>query len=70
VAIGDIDFTGAKALAGLLDELEGTHVAVAVARAVAGASKNLTRSGLLDRIGRDHLFPSVDEAVLALGPTE
>ncbi len=68
VAIGDIDYTGARALAGLLDELEGKHVAVAVARAVAGTPENLARSGLLDRIGRDHLFPSVDEAVLALGP--
>ncbi|HXQ75417.1 MAG TPA: SulP family inorganic anion transporter [Acidimicrobiales bacterium] len=68
VAIGDIDFTGAVALSGLLDELAGSHVDVAVARAMAGAPENLARSGLLDRIGRDHLFPSVDEAVLALGP--
>jgi len=26
------------------------------------------RSGLLERIGEDHLFASVDEAVQALGP--
>jgi MFS superfamily sulfate permease-like transporter len=68
VAIGDIDFTGALALATVLDELEDTHVVLAVARAVAGAPENLARSGLLQRIGRDHLFPSVDEAVVALGP--
>jgi len=68
VAIGDIDFTGARALAQVLDELAHAHVTVAVARAGAVVPKNLARSGLLGRIGRDHLFPSVDEAVLALGP--
>jgi SulP family sulfate permease len=70
VAIGDIDFTGTRALSQVLDELERSHVvvAVAVARAGAGARENLARSGLLDRIGPDHLFPSVDEAVVALGP--
>ena len=68
VAMSDIDYTGARALAQVLDELGRTHVTVAVARAIAGAPKNFARSGLLDRIGRDHFFPSVDEAVLALGP--
>jgi high affinity sulfate transporter 1 len=67
VAIGDIDYTGARALGQVLDELDASHVALAVARAVATAPENLARSGLLDRIGGDHLFPSVDEAVLALG---
>jgi sulfate permease, SulP family len=68
VALGDIDFTGAQALGTVLDELQDSNVAMAVARAVAGAPENLARSGLLERIGRDHLFPSVDEAVVALGP--
>jgi MFS superfamily sulfate permease-like transporter len=68
VAIADIDFTGARALGQVLDELERSHVTMAVARAVATAPQNLARSGLLDRIGRQRLFPSVDEAVLALGP--
>jgi sulfate permease, SulP family len=68
VAIGDIDFTGVRALGQVLDELERRHVTLAVARAVATSPENLAHSGLLDRIGRHHLFPSVDEAVLALGP--
>jgi SulP family sulfate permease len=68
VAISDIDFTGARALSQVLDELERSHVVLAVARAVGGAPENLAHSGLLERIGRDHLFPSVDEAVVALGP--
>jgi hypothetical protein len=52
----------------VLDELDLDHVTLAIARAVATAPENLARSGLLERIGRDHLFPSVDEAVVALGP--
>jgi high affinity sulfate transporter 1 len=68
VAIGDIDDTGALALGQVLDKLEHSHVTLAVARAAPTALENLARSGLLDRIGRDHLFLSVDEAVLALGP--
>jgi MFS superfamily sulfate permease-like transporter len=67
VAMGDIDFTGARALSQVLDELERSHITVAVARAVATAPENLARSGLLERIGRNHFFPSVDEAVVALG---
>jgi sulfate permease, SulP family len=70
VAMGDIDFTGARALGQVLDELETTHVTMAVARAVATTPQDLTRSGLLERIGRDHLFPSVDEAVLTLGSVD
>jgi SulP family sulfate permease len=68
VAMGDIDFTGTRALAQVLDELEHDHMTLAVARAVATAPVNLARSGLLARIGRDHLFASVDEAVVTLGP--
>jgi SulP family sulfate permease len=68
VAMTDVDYTGARALGQVLDELERTGVTVAVARAIPGAAKNLDRSGLLERIGRNHFFPSVDEAVLALGP--
>lgn len=67
-AVGDIDFTGTRALAQTLDELDRAHVTLSVARARGAVRRNLERSGLLDRIGRDRMFPSVDEAVTALGP--
>ncbi len=70
VAIGDIDFTGARALAQMLDDLDRAHVVMALARVEPGATQHLARTGLLDRIGRDHLFASVDEAVVCLGPPE
>ncbi len=67
-AITDIDYTGTRAVRALVDELERTHIVVGVARAIGGASQNLARSGLVDRIGRNHIFSTVDEAVTALTP--
>jgi len=67
-AMGDIDYTGARTLRTLLDEFARQHIAVGVARTLAVAPRNLVRSGLLDRIGRDHIFDTIDEAVTALGP--
>jgi MFS superfamily sulfate permease-like transporter len=65
-AVSDIDYTGTRTLRALLDELERAHITLAVARAVGGAPQNLARSGLSDRIGRDHVFATVDAAVTAL----
>ncbi len=63
VGMTDIDFTGARAVAALLDRIERTHVSIAVARAGAHLRNNLARAGLVDRIGADHFYDSVDEAV-------
>jgi SulP family sulfate permease len=67
-AITDIDYTGTRAVRALVDELERSHIVVAVARAVGGAPQNLARSGLLHHIGPGRFFATVDEAVTALGP--
>ncbi len=67
-AMSDIDYTGTRTFLTLLDEQQRVGIVVGVARAVAGAPRNLQRSGLLDRIGRDHIFDTVDEAVAALRP--
>jgi len=64
----DLDYTGSRALAEVLDELDGQHIGFAVARAGSHAREGLRRSGLLSRIGEQHLFDSVDEAVRALAP--
>jgi SulP family sulfate permease len=70
VGMHDIDFTGARALKHVLDELDRQHIDFGLARAGSHVLENLARSGLLDRIGPDHLFPSVDQAVSALRPAE
>lgn len=66
LGMNDLDFTGARVLHRALDAFERDHVAFAVARAGQHLQQNLERSGLLARIGPDHLFDSTDEAVRAL----
>ncbi len=68
VGMHDIDFTGARALNDVLDELDRQHITFALTRAGNHLRENLARSGLLKRIGTHHLYPSVDDAVKALGP--
>jgi MFS superfamily sulfate permease-like transporter len=68
VGMHDIDFTGARALNDVLDELDRQHITFALTRAGNHLRENLARSGLLERIGTQHLYPSVDDAVRALGP--
>ena len=67
-AITDIDYTGTRTVSALVDELERSHIVLGIARTVGGARQNLTRSGLFDRIGRDRIFATVDDAVNALAP--
>jgi SulP family sulfate permease len=64
----DIDYTGMQALTAVLDDLDGAHISFAIARAGAHARENLERGGVLDRIGRERLFPSVETAVRAVSP--
>lgn len=64
-AMSDIDFTGARTLRELAAELEEQGVAVAIARASHLVHHDLKHSGLLDSIGPDRLFASVEDAVAA-----
>jgi len=66
IGMYDVDFTGSRVLGHLLDELSGRHVTVGLARAGAHLQHNLEHSGLLARIGAEHLYPSVDAAVVSL----
>jgi SulP family sulfate permease len=62
----DIDYTGARALRQLFDQLDSSGVSFAMARTSNTVRGSLGRSGLLALMGEDHLFASVDEAVTAL----
>ncbi|MGZ4350992.1 MAG: sodium-independent anion transporter, partial [Solirubrobacteraceae bacterium] len=64
----DLDFTGSRALTRALDELEAEGISLVIARAGDHLRQNLARSGLLERIGAEHLYPSVGEAVSAMAP--
>jgi len=67
-AMSDIDYTGTKVLAAFLDELDRARITFAIARAIGDVPHNLARSGLIDRIGPDHVFHTVDDAVKTLAP--
>jgi len=71
VGMSDIDFTGTRALSQALDLFEHEGIAFGIARAGVHLRDSLRRSGLAARIGEDHFFTTVDEAVTALasGPS-
>jgi len=67
--IAVIDYTGAQMLLQLIRRLRKTGTDVALARlAAVRAEATAARSGLLDTLGADHVFHSVEEAVRALAP--
>ena len=61
----DVDYTGSRALSQTLDALRQDGISFEVARAGDHLKENLARGGLLDRIGAEHFYASVDEAVTA-----
>jgi high affinity sulfate transporter 1 len=65
-AMSDIDYTGLQALRSLTLELKQRGVTIAVARASHLVHHNLKRGALLEQLGPDHLFSSVEDAVTAL----
>ena len=66
IGMSDLDFTGARALGRVLSSCERDHITFAMARAGEHLCQALRRSGLISRIGEEHLYPSVDEAVVVL----
>ncbi|MCQ4084805.1 sodium-independent anion transporter [Streptomyces sp. RB6PN25] len=70
IGMSDIDFTGARSLRQVLDELDRRHIMVAIARVGERVRRSLARAGLLARIGETRFFASVNEAVTAMRPEE
>ncbi|MGI8751430.1 MAG: STAS domain-containing protein [Acidimicrobiales bacterium] len=64
--MSDIDYTGARALGQLAAELRHRGVHLGVARTSHLVHHDLKHSGLLDDIGADNLFSSVQDAVTGL----
>ncbi len=68
IGMTDLDYTGSRALAAVLDQIHRRGTRFAMARTSPAVQASLARSGLRARIGEDHFFASVGEAVDALGP--
>jgi sulfate permease, SulP family len=66
LGMSDVDFTGSRAFGHVLSACERAHVTFGVARAGDHLHDMLRRSGLEQRIGENHFYPSVNEAVTAL----
>jgi MFS superfamily sulfate permease-like transporter len=63
-AMDDVDFTGGKTLLELAEQLSDRDVVLCVA--AAGRVKvELERFGVLDAIGTEHVFDSLDDAIAA-----
>ena len=65
-AMSDIDYTGLQALRGLATELGLSGVALGIARASHIVHHDLKHGSLIEQLGADHLFASVDDAVAGL----
>jgi sulfate permease, SulP family len=69
IGMSDIDYTGSRALGLVVDACERDGIVFGIARAGGHLRESLRRSGLALRIGEDHVFSTVDEAVTALSPS-
>ena len=68
IGMSDIDYTGTRALARVIEACERDDVTFGVARAGIHLHDSLRRSGLASRIGEEHFFDTVDGAVRGLAP--
>jgi MFS superfamily sulfate permease-like transporter len=67
----DIDYTGSKVLRRAIAQWQGAGIVVAIARLAAGrAREQAERTGLVETIGPDRVFMSVEEAVRKLRPSK
>jgi MFS superfamily sulfate permease-like transporter len=65
----DIDYTGSQLLQRAIADLAARGITVAIARlSHEQAQLEAGRSGLVESIGKDHVFMSVEEAVRKLRP--
>ena len=58
-----IDYTGTEALAGLIEDMRERDVEVRLARVHAPALERLRTSGVLETLGEDKFFLSIERAV-------
>jgi SulP family sulfate permease len=64
-SIGDVDSTAAGALADLADSLGERGITLAMARLKSAVAEYLARAGVLEKLGAEHVYLEVDDAVAA-----
>jgi MFS superfamily sulfate permease-like transporter len=68
-ANGELDITSAEMLTHLAGTLRGAGVDLALAEVHARVLESATSAGVLDTLGADHVFHTLDEAARALSPS-
>jgi high affinity sulfate transporter 1 len=66
IGMNDIDFTGCRVLSEVISDLQAAHITVGIARAGTDLMNTMTRNGIVDAVGADHIFDSANEAVVGL----
>jgi len=61
--VDDLDFTGGKTLLELAGQLERRGVVFAIAEASPKVRRELDRFGVTSRIGREHVYATLDDAL-------
>ena len=64
-AIDDVDFTGGQTIVEVATALEERNVVFVVADVQDAVQPELDRFGLTEKIGADHIFPTLEAAVAA-----
>ncbi len=66
-SIADVDSTGAAVLGELVDDLGRRGISLALARLKAPVEAYLARAGVMEKVGAEHVYLEVDDAVAAFG---
>ncbi len=64
-SIGDVDSTGAGMLADLAGDFRERGITLALARLKAPVAEYLDRAGVMEKVGAEHVYLEVDDAVAA-----
>ncbi len=64
--ISDIDTTGADALSHIVDRVRSGGVDISLCGLTTPVRQTLKQTGLLARIGQDHIYPNIDQALCAI----
>jgi sulfate permease, SulP family len=63
--VGDVDFTSAETLKKVYDYLKKRDITLVLSDVVSPVMNELDRDGIIKMIGRDHIFESVQDVVVA-----
>ena len=67
-SINDIDASGEEALSLTVDRVRSAGIDISLSAVNRSVMKVLTRTHLIEKIGEDHIYPTIDAAISAIHP--